>query len=105
MTPGSAKFTAGSASTGLYRGLKLWEAAVREAGTLDQVAVIRALDHARIAEGPGGAAEMVPGQHHVRMSMYIAQAQSGRFRVVKNLGPIDPNERVLTGEFQLSNVG
>ena len=33
-----------------------------------------ALDHAKIAEGPGGPAEMVPGQHHVRMNMYIAQA-------------------------------
>ncbi|MFM2124558.1 MAG: hypothetical protein RL328_1009 [Acidobacteriota bacterium] len=59
--PGSAKFTAGSAATGMYRGLKLWEAAVREAGTLDQDAVIRALDHAKITEGPGGSAEMVPG--------------------------------------------
>ena len=28
----------------------------------------------QIAEGPGGPAEMVPGQHHVRMNMYIAQA-------------------------------
>ena len=58
--PGSAKFTAGSASTGMYRGLMLWEAAVREAGSLDQAAVIAALDHAKIAQGPGGPAEMVP---------------------------------------------
>ena len=93
--PGSAKFTAGSACSGLYRGLKLWAAAVKEAGSLNQEAVIKALDHARIAEGPGGAAEMVPGQHHVRMNMYIAQAQNGRFKVVKDLGVIDPKERVL----------
>ena len=86
-------------------GLKMWEAAVTEAGTLEQDAVIRALDHARITEGPGGPAEMVPGQHHVRMNMYIAQAQGGRFRVVKNLGPIDPNERVLADELQLSKAG
>ena len=92
--PGSAKFTAGSASTGLYRGLKLWEGAVREAGTLAQAAVLLALDHARIAEGPGGPAEMVPGQHHLRMNMYIAQVQSGRMQVVENLGAIDPDERV-----------
>src|SRR3954452_16593185 len=38
--PGSAKFTAGSACSGMYRGLRLWEAAVAEAGTLDQEAVI-----------------------------------------------------------------
>ncbi len=93
--PGNAQFTAGSACTGMYRGLKLWEAAVNEAGSLDQDDVIRALDHARIAEGPGGSAEMVPGQHHVRMNMYIAKAEGGQFKIVKDLGVIDPNEPVL----------
>jgi len=90
--PGGAKFTAGSASTGMYRGLRLWEAAVREAGSLEQAKVIKALDHAKIAEGPGGPAEMVPGQHHVRMNMYIAQAKGGTFTIIKNLGAIDPKE-------------
>ncbi len=90
--PGSAKFTAGSACSGLYRGLKLWEAAVREAGSLNQDDVIKALDHAKIAEGPGGPAEMVPGQHHVRMNMYIAQSNNGNFEIIKNLGVIDPKE-------------
>ena len=93
--PDSAKFTAGSAATGLYRGLKLWEAAVREAGTIDQAAVIRALDHARIPEGPGGPAEMVPGQHHLRMHMYIGRVQRGRMQVVEDLGVIDPDERMV----------
>ena len=93
--PGTAKFTAGSACSGLYRGLRLWAAAVAEAGSLDQDAVIRALDHATLADGPGGPAEMVPGQHHVRMNMYIAQSQGGRFRIVRRLGAIDPKEQVL----------
>jgi branched-chain amino acid transport system substrate-binding protein len=93
--PGSAQFTAGSACTGLYRGIKLWEAAVQEADSLNQQPVIAALDHARIPEGPGGPAEMVPGQHHVRMNMYIAQAAGGKFNVVKNLGMIEPKERIV----------
>jgi branched-chain amino acid transport system substrate-binding protein len=90
--PGAAKFTGGSACSGLYRGLMLWAAAVKEAGSLVQDKVIEALDHARIAEGPGGPAEVVPGQHHVRMNMYIAQAAGGRFRIIKSLGAIEPNE-------------
>jgi branched-chain amino acid transport system substrate-binding protein len=90
--PGSALFTAGSACTGTYRALKLWEAAVDEAGSLDQDDVIAALDHARIARGPGGPAEMVPGQHHVRMNMYIARSEGGTFNVVQNLGHIEPKE-------------
>jgi ABC-type branched-subunit amino acid transport system substrate-binding protein len=93
--PGAAKFTGGSACSGLYRGMKLWEAAVREAGSLEQDEVIRALDHAKIAEGPGGPAAVVPGQHHVRMNMYIAQAASGHFRIVENLGAIEPNEALV----------
>ena len=90
--PGNAKFTAGGACTGMYRGLKLWQAAVKEAGSTNQEDVIKALDHAKIAEGPGGPAEMVPGQHHVRMNMYIAQANNGNFKIVKSLGVIDPKE-------------
>jgi ABC-type branched-subunit amino acid transport system substrate-binding protein len=93
--PGHAMFTGGSACSGLYRGLRLWAAAVTEAGSLAQSDVIEVLDRARIAEGPGGPAAMVPGQHHARMNMYIAQARSGRFEVVKNLGAIDPQEQLV----------
>jgi ABC-type branched-subunit amino acid transport system substrate-binding protein len=95
--PGTARFTAGSACSGLYRGLKLWEAAVREAGSLAQDAVIAALEHAQIAEGPGGPAAMVPGQHHVRMNMYIAVSRNGEFQIVKNLGAIAPDEATVPG--------
>jgi ABC-type branched-subunit amino acid transport system substrate-binding protein len=91
--PGDAKFTGGSACSGLYRGLRLWEAAVTEAGSLTQGDVIAALDHARIHDGPGGPAAMVPGQHHLRLNMYIAQAREGRFEIVESLGAIDPQER------------
>jgi ABC-type branched-subunit amino acid transport system substrate-binding protein len=54
--PGSAMFTAGSACTGTYRALKMWESAINEAGSLKQHDVVAALDHARIPQGPGGPA-------------------------------------------------
>jgi ABC-type branched-subunit amino acid transport system substrate-binding protein len=75
--------------------LKFWEAAVKEAGSLNQEDVIKALDHAKIAQGPGGPAQMVPGQHHVRMNMYIAQVKNGNFKIVKSLGAIDPKESTV----------
>lgn len=68
---------------------------MREAGSLEQRDVIDALDHAKIPHGPGGPAEMVPGQHHVRMNMYIAQAKDGAFEVVEDLGAIDPKESLV----------
>ena len=98
--PGQEQFTGGSACSGLYRGMTLWEAAVKEAGSLRQEDVIAALDHAKIAGGPGGSAEMVPGQHHVRMNMYIAQAKNGKFEIVKSLGAIDPNEATVPQDIE-----
>jgi ABC-type branched-subunit amino acid transport system substrate-binding protein len=92
--PDGPHFSGGSGCTGMYRGLKLWEAAVTEAGSLDQAVVVAALDHAKIAEGPGGPTEMVPGQHHVRMNMYIAQVRNGTLDVVESLGAIDPHEHL-----------
>jgi branched-chain amino acid transport system substrate-binding protein len=85
--------------------MMLWAAAVKEAGTLDQDKVIAALDHAKIAEGPGGPAEMVPGQHHVRMKMYIAQAKNGRFEIVEELGAIDPQEAAVPSDATLGEKG
>jgi ABC-type branched-subunit amino acid transport system substrate-binding protein len=96
--PGSALFTGGGACSGMYRGLRFWESAVREAGSLDQESVIDALDHAKIAVGPGGPAEMVPGQHHVRMNMYIGQVRDGAIKIVKSLGVVDPDEAVVEAE-------
>ena len=93
--PGDAKFTGGGACSGLYRGLRLWASAVEQAGSLVQEDVIAALDSAQITECPGGPAAMVPGQHHVRLNMYIAQARSGRFEIVESLGAIDPQERLV----------
>jgi ABC-type branched-subunit amino acid transport system substrate-binding protein len=93
--PGGAMFTGGGACSGMYRGMRLWEAAVREAGSLDQGDVVEALDHAKIAVGPGGPAEMVSGQHHVRMNMFIGQVQDGAVRTIKQLGVIDPDEQIV----------
>ena len=96
--PGSRYlFTAGSASTGMYRGIKLYEAAVRETGgKLGREDVAAALDHAKIAQGPGGGAEMVPGKMHCRMNMYVAvckvEAGKPRYDVIARHDMVDPKE-------------
>jgi urea transport system substrate-binding protein len=91
--PGKILLTAGSAATGMYRGLKLWEAAVKEAGKLDREGVAAALDHAKIAEGPGGPAEMVPGKRHAKMRMYTAVAKNGDYEIVaRSEDLVDPKE-------------
>lgn len=91
--PGVNLFTAGVGATGMYRGVKLWEAAVKEAGSVRRDDVAAALDHAKLADGPGGGCEMVPGMHHAKMNMYTAVAKKGRFEVVeKSNGLVMPRE-------------
>lgn len=77
---GSAMFAAGSGCPGHCKALKLWEAAAKEPGTLDQGAVVRALDHASIDQAPGSPAEMVPGQHHMRHNMPWRRRGTGSSR-------------------------
>jgi ABC-type branched-subunit amino acid transport system substrate-binding protein len=91
--PGTFLLAAGSAATGTYRGLKLWEAAVKEAGKIDREGVAAALDHAKIEEAPGGPSEMVPGKRHCKMKMYTAAAKNGKYEIVaRSAGLVDPKE-------------
>ncbi len=91
--PGKILFAAGSAATGTYRGIMLWAAAVAEAKKIDRESVAATLDHAKIAVGPGGPAEMVPGHRHCKMNMYTAVAKSGTYEIVdKSNGLVDPKE-------------
>jgi len=77
----------------MYRGLKLWEAAVNEAKSVNRDPVAKALDHAKISEGPGGPAEMVPGKRHCKMRMYTAVAKGGTYELVaRSKGLVDPKE-------------
>lgn len=87
--------SAAGGSTGVYRAIKLWEAAVTTAGAVDRDSVAAALDSAKIEEGPGGGAEFVPGTRHVRMDMYTAVSEGGSFKVVdKSAGKVEPKECV-----------
>ena len=90
-------FTAGSASTGMYRGVKFYEAAVKATGgKLGREEVAAAMDHAVLAEGPGGGAEMVPGHYHAKMNMYIAVCRNEggmtRYEVIDKAAMVDPRE-------------
>ena len=89
----NTSYNAGSGSTGMYRGIKLWEAAVREAKSVKREPVAAALDHAKISDGPGGGCEMVPGTRHVKMNMYTAVSKDGKYEIVeKSKGPVMPGE-------------
>ena len=90
-------FTAGSAATGMYRGVKFYEESVKATGgKLGREEVAAALDHAVLQDGPGGGAAMVPGHYHAKMNMYIAvcksEAGKTRYDVIDKADMVDPRE-------------
>jgi ABC-type branched-subunit amino acid transport system substrate-binding protein len=85
-----APYAATGGAQAMYRAVLMWAQAVRDAGSADTDAVSGALDQVKIDEGPGGPAEMLPGQHHPKMNVYIGQAENGKFIVKKNAGAIEP---------------
>lgn len=93
------KLTAGSSSTGVYRGIMLYAEAVKAAnGKLDRETVAAAMEHAKIAHGPGGPASVVPGKMHVTMNMYIARCKASAagdatsWEIISHADQVDPKE-------------
>ena len=93
--PGSAKFTAGSACSGHVPRPEALGGRRQRGGLARPGRRGRGPRPRDDRRGPGGPAEMVPGQHHVRMNMYIAQARNGKFEVVESLGVIEPAEPLV----------
>jgi branched-chain amino acid transport system substrate-binding protein len=93
--PGSALFTAGSACTGTYRALRCGSVRSTRRDHCSSTMSSPPSTMPASGRGPGGPAEMVPGQHHGRVNMYLAQSQDGTFTVVKSLGHIDRSEPMV----------
>lgn len=94
MFPGTNyQLTAGSATTGMYRGIKLYEQAVIATnGDLAREAVSEAMNTASIDQGPGGPAKIVPGTGHTAMNMYIAQSKGGTWDIISKSEMVAPQE-------------
>jgi ABC-type branched-subunit amino acid transport system substrate-binding protein len=87
------QLTAGTAATGMYRGIKLYEQAViATKGDLSRDAVSAAYDAAKLEHGPGGPAQMVPGTGHCEMNMYIAQQHGGKWDIISQEAMVPPKE-------------
>jgi ABC-type branched-subunit amino acid transport system substrate-binding protein len=85
-----APYAATGGVQAMHRALLMWAQAVEDAESVETESVSAALDETRIEEGPGGPAEMIPGQHHAKMNVYIGQAENGRFVVKENAGAAEP---------------
>ena len=65
-------------------------------GDLAREAVASMFDKAKLAQGPGGPCEMVPGKMHAKMNMYIAKCKATgdktSYEIISKLPMVDPKE-------------
>ena len=54
------------------------------------------MDKAKLAQGPGGGAEMVPGKMHCKMNMYLAVCRAAEdkahYDIISKYPMVDPKE-------------
>ena len=94
MFPGTKYlFTAGSASTGAYRAVKFYKAAVlKTGGDLAREAVSAAIDDVKITGVPGGDSVMVPGTGHCALNMYVGVARGASYEILSKAEMVQPQE-------------
>lgn len=62
-----------SEAADVWNAVHLWAAAVEKAGSVDNDAVIGALESGLSFDGPNGTVTMQPGSHHLRQNIYIVR--------------------------------
>ncbi|CCF00969.1 putative ABC superfamily ATP binding cassette transporter, binding protein (plasmid) [Sinorhizobium fredii HH103] len=66
-----------------YQGVHLWAKAVAEAGTIDRMKVIEALEAGLSLEGPSGKVTIDPRTHHVKVDARMAETENQTFKILK----------------------
>ena len=66
-----------------YNSVNLYKKGVEQAGTVDRMPVIEALETGISVNGPGGKVTIDPPTHHTIMSATIAELRGGKFDIVK----------------------
>ncbi|MEO0543996.1 MAG: transporter substrate-binding protein [Pseudomonadota bacterium] len=66
-----------------YQGMMLWAEGVRQAGTVDRMPVIEALESGISIDGPSGKVTIDPQTHHVKVDARMASTTDQKFEILK----------------------
>lgn len=75
-----------------YQGVQLWAEAVRQAGTVERMALIETIEGGMSIEGPGGTVAIDPKTHHAILDVHLMEFRNQKTEVLetfKQRPPID----------------
>lgn len=75
-----------------YEGVHLWAEGVRQAGTVERMPVIEALESGISFYGPSGKVVIDPKTHHVTRNAYLADVENRAWNVVETFEAQPPSD-------------
>jgi len=70
-------------SMGAYQAFLLWAAAVEQAGTIDRMPVIEALETGISVDAPSGKVTVDPATHHTIVDVHVAEARDKKLNLIE----------------------
>jgi branched-chain amino acid transport system substrate-binding protein len=86
------KFYISDLGMGTLIGWKMWEAAVRKAGSVDRMKVIEALESGIEIDTPSGKVSMDGRTHHCVLNMYLCEVKDRKFQILKTFEKVPPSD-------------
>ena len=75
-----------------YTGFQIWAEGVRQAGTVDRMKVIEALEGGITHDGPAGRTVLDSKTHHTAVDVHIAQVAERGFKVLQSFPQQPPSD-------------
>ncbi len=83
-----------------YEGVYLWAEGVKQAGTVERMAVIEALETPVSIDGPSGKISIEPKTHHAVQNVYLAELQGQKFNILESYPQQLPTDTLLVCDLQ-----
>jgi urea transport system substrate-binding protein len=83
-----------------YQGIMLWAEAVKAANSVEQEAVITALDSGLGFDGPAGRLTIDPKTHHATLDVQLMEMKDQKLRVIESFGARPPIDTQLVCDLQ-----
>ncbi len=73
-----------------YQGVLLWAQAVKNAGSMDRMKVIEAIESGLSIDGPSGKVSIDPKTHHAILDVHLMEFESQKLKVVESFSQRQP---------------
>ncbi len=83
-----------------WEGMMIWADAVREAGSLDRMALIEVMESGKTYDFPSGKVSIDPKTHHAIRDVYVADLKDKEFIIKETFSQVQPKDTQLVCDLE-----